>query len=399
MLLVGINLYAKSDKLSPISLPNSIFVDLDPNSCNEDCMNRLLKDKKFFSFIAKYSSNTTNDSIENNYQKLSTLFSILPSNFEIIDNYSQETGQVRLAVLLPQKRIQRYAMTTVNSIIAYLMARNSAFDIEVFNSIDENPQSLQLALNEIRAKNYQVIIAPVTPLGASFLAQNGSDFIIFIPTIHYLDIQSAPSNILFGGINYSEQIQKLLNYANPKVATFSDGSSLGSKLDFLVSQNADVKYQKQITDSQKINLKYMLKGNMVLKNSSIFLNMPLVKSSILASQLRVYDIVPNSLLSTQINYHPTLLTLTQYLDRKRMYLANSIGKTPLSIEATNSLFNHSIIYDWVNYSTNVGLDYLFSTLFTQNNQRAFNEYIQGNQIIYNTIIMKPNRYGFYSISD
>lgn len=398
MLIVGLNLFAKSDTLSPISLPNSVFIDLDPNSCDENCMNELLKDEKFFSFLSKYSPNIQNDNIDKSYQKLTTLFSVSPSNFEM-GSYSQENGQVRLAILLPQKRIHRYAMTTVNSVIAYLMARNSAFDIEVFNTVDENPQSLQFALEEIKQKNYQVIIAPVTPLGASFLAQNGSDFIIFIPTIHYQDIQSAPSNILFGGINYSEQIQKLLNYANPKVATFSDGSSLGAKLDFLVSQNADIRYQKQITDSQKINLKYMLKGNMVLKNASIFLNMPLVKSSILASQLRVYDITPKALLSTQINYHPTLLTLTQYLDRKNMYLANSISKAPLSIEATNSLFSHSIVYDWVNYSTNVGLDYLFTTLFTENNQRAFNEYIQGNQIIYNTQIMKPSRYGFYSIND
>lgn len=399
MLILGLNLYAKSDKLSPISLPSNVFINLSPNTCDKTCMKKLLSEEKFFSFISLYSKDLDDKVIEQNYQKFSSLFSILPPNFEIIDNFSQESGQVRLAILLPQKSIHRYAMTTVNSIIAYLMARNSAFDIEVFNSIDETPSSLQFALSEIKQKNYQVIIAPVTPIGASFLAQNGNDFLIFIPTIHYSSAPTAPSNILFGGINYNEQIQKLLNFSNPKIATFSDGSPLGAKLDFLVSQNTDIRYQKQITDSEKINLKYMLKGNQILKNASIFLNMPLVKSSILSSQLRVYDILPHSLLSTQINYHPTLLTLTQYLDRKRMYLANSISQAPLSVESTNTLFGHSIVYDWVNYSTNVGLDYLFATFFTQNNPRAFKEYIQGNQIIYNTKIMKASRYGFYTISN
>lgn len=92
-----------------------------------------------------------------------------------------------------------------------------------------------------------------------------------------------------------------------------------------------------------------------------------------------------------------LLTLTQYNDRKKLYLANSIQKSPLDIREINALFDHSIVYDWVNYSTNVGLDYLFSSYFTNGIPREFKEKISGNQIIYKTDIMKASGFGFYPV--
>lgn len=109
----------------------------------------------------------------------------------------------------------------------------------------------------------------------------------------------------------------------------------------------------------------MLKNNKTLLNSSIFMNTPLVKTSLISSQLRVYKIVPYMLLSTQINYNPMLLTLTQYEDRKNFYLANSIGKTTVEMEELNSLFGHDIVYDWVNYSTSIGIDYFYTHFLSQ----------------------------------
>ena len=59
----------------------------------------------------------------------------------------------------------------------------------------------------------------------------------------------------------------------------------------------------------------MFKGNSSLNNTSLYLNTQLVTASLIASQLRANDIRPYALLSTQVNYNPLLLTLTQYEDR------------------------------------------------------------------------------------
>jgi SRSO17 transposase len=124
------------------------------------------------------------------------------------------------------------------------------------------------------------------------------------------------------------------------------------------------------------------------------MNTPLVKTSLIASQLRVYDIEPYALLSTQINYNPMLLTLTQYADRKEFFIANSIGKSTVNMEELNSLFGHDIVYDWVNYSTSVGIDYFYTHYFVPTASRNFNENIVENQVEYDISIVKPKRYKF-----
>ena len=127
------------------------------------------------------------------------------------------------------------------------------------------------------------------------------------------------------------------------------------------------------------------------------MNVPLVKTSLIASQLRVYKIKPYVILSTQINYNPMLLTLTQYADRKNLYIANSIGKTSVNMEELNSLFGHDIVYDWVNYSTSIGIDYMYTHYFVPIAEKKFNERIIDNQVEYDISIMQPKRYKFSKI--
>lgn len=84
-----------------------------------------------------------------------------------------------------------------------------------------------------------------------------------------------------------------------------------------------------------------------------------------------------------------LLTLTQYEDRDDMFIANSIQRAPASLEETNALFGHDIVYDWVNYSTSIGIDLLAAHFFDSLGNRAFKENISNNQVVYNTTIVKP----------
>ncbi len=385
-------LNAQSDKTSSIPIPKNTFLNLDAQECDKECLKYLLKEKKYFSFLSKHRQQN-DEKLDQEYQKLNAMFSIASQQFT---TQNQNNAKIQIALLLPQKIIQRYAISITNSVTAYLLSKNIDFDIEVFNCNDENDISLQNSLNEIKNRQYTFIIAALTPKGANYVAKNSGGLTIFIPTINYKQVNYPPENILFGGIDYAEQIQKLLKYTNPKIAIFSDGSNLSEQLNSWVRQYSNVLYEQQIID-QNTNFKQTLKGNRILQNASIFLNMPLVKATLLSSQLRVYNIKAYKLLSTQINYHPMLLSIAQSADTKSLLLANSIGKSPLHIQINNALFNHSIVYDWVNYATNVGLDFIYTQLFPSY-PREFQEQIDGNQIMYNTDIYKVANSRFYKLN-
>ncbi|WP_228448146.1 hypothetical protein [Sulfurospirillum diekertiae] len=301
---------------------------------------------------------------------------------------------IKIAVLVPQKTIKKYAITSVNSVIAYLLYKNYYFDLNVFNTGDEREDSIAKALSDIKAGGYHYIIAPVTADGAQIIANNVQDTLVFIPTLNRSNVRSAGSNIIFGGIDYDQQIALLATKANDRVGTFEDGSSLSYQLNGLIKKNSNhVFYEKRVENS-KMNYKQLFKGNSSLNNASLYLNTPLVTSSLIASQLRANGINPYMLLSTQINYNPLLLSLTQYEDRDQMYIANSIQKAPPSLEEINALFGHDIVYDWVNYSTSVGADYLCQQFFDGKISRTFKENISGNQVVYNTSLYQPGRNEF-----
>lgn len=304
---------------------------------------------------------------------------------------------IKIAVLVPQKTIKKYAITSVNSVMSYLLYQNYNFDLNVFNSGDEREESLLSALKEIKAGEYNYIIAPLTPEGAKIVANYVKDTMVFIPTLHSSSVGNASSNIFFGGIDYAQQVALLSEFSNERVGTFEDGSPLSFQLNALVKKNSQrVFYEKRI-ESSKANFKQLFKGNTSLNNASIYLNMPLVTTSLVASQLRANEIFPNALLSTQINYNPLLLTLTQYEDRDKMFVANSIQKAPAELEEINAFFGHDIVYDWVNYSTSIGTDYLCNQFFAGRTNKTFNEVMQNNQVIYNTAIYKPGRNEFSKV--
>lgn len=307
---------------------------------------------------------------------------------------NDDSTMIKIAVLVPQKTIKKYAITSVNSVISYLLYKNYYFDLNVFNSGDEREESIAKALSDIQAGGYHYIIAPVTADGANIIASRVTDTLVFIPTLHRSSVRSTNSNIIFGGIDYDQQIAMLAEKANERVGTFEDGSSLSYQLNGYVKKNNNRVFYEKRVESPKANFKQMFKGNSSLNNASLYLNTQLVTASLIASQLRANDIRPYALLSTQVNYNPLLLTLTQYEDRDKMYIANSIQKAPPALEEINTMFGHDIVYDWVNYSTSIGADYLCQQFFDGKIPRSFKEGISGNQVIYNTSLYQPGRNEF-----
>ena len=89
--------------------------------------------------------------------------------------------------------------------------------------------------------------------------------------------------------------------------------------------------------------------------------------------------------------------MTQEKDREKIVIANSI---PLNIDKsvvnTNILLNNDIIYEWVNYSTVVGLDYIYSNVTDA--KRLFSEEIIDGQIVYDVKIVKTTGSGFIELT-
>lgn len=388
--LISSLLFAKSDKLSHIPPTKSAFIDIDPTVCDIVCLEKLLEDGKIFSFLSKqYKVDTELASIQSELEYYQRIFRI----------YDDAQTSVRIAVLIPQRSIRRYAISTVNSIMAYMLTKQNDFEVRVFNSLNEDRESIKNTLREIEDKRFTHLIAPVTSKGAKFIKELATSSLnIYIPTVHKPLDEETKHNIVYGGVNYKSQIDELSKLSNDKLSYFWDGSSISETLNTYIEQkNTPVVYKKKITNS-RIDFKRMLKNNKSLQGSSVFFNTPLVKTSLVASQLRVYEIQPHILLSTQINYNPLILTLTQYDDRKNLYLANSIGKSTVSLQETNELFDHNIVYDWVNYSTSIGIDYFFTHYFVPTEPKLFSEEIVDNQVKYDISLVKPQRYKFINVA-
>ncbi len=382
-------LFSKSEILSQIPPAQNIIINLGINECDKECLNNLIEEGKIFSFLQIYKSHSQYDDIQSAYEKFSKIFKI----------GQQKELKIKIAMLVPQRTIKRYAISTVNSVLSYLLYRKYNFELKIYNSENEDKDSLLSALNRAKEDGFRFIIAPLTDAGAKIVAQNSAGFTIYIPTSNISKISNYTPNIIFGGISYKKQVDKLLTCAKNRIVIFSDQSSIANELNQDVKNSPkQVVYEKQLTN-KRFSYKKMLKWNRKIDNASVFMNLPLVKTSLLASQMRVYDRKPYNFLSTQINYNPMILTLTQYEDRKSFLIANSIGDTDREIVNASELLQSDIKYDWVNYSTVLGVDLFYNRYFSPGTPRSFKESIKDGQVIYKTEVIVPNRYTMSVLTD
>lgn len=293
----------------------------------------------------------------------------------------------KVAVIVPEKVLKSYSNIIINSSVAYLLRQKARVSVNVFLIGTEDESKISSLVSELAAQDYRFVIAGFTIKGANALANLGADDMYFyIPTLNKNSTNINASNIYFGGIDYDAQIQKLLDFSNDYVASFYDDSALSSSLNQkLASLRPKTKSIK--LEGDKTNFETLFRRAR-LDNASIFLNTPLVKSAILSSQIRANETAPYMILSTQIGYNPTLLSLTQPEDRVLLLIANSIANDDAGLSYLNEMLGHSIDYNWVAYATNVGLDYFYTQMMNTKSQRLFSEQMQNNQILYNIRIMK-----------
>jgi len=419
ILLLPIAIFAQSFLISSIPIPKTYIQDLDPYECDETCMQEYLDNEMIFSFLSHADKKLDNDAHDE----------IRVMNISILNlGATVLSSKVKIAMLLPYGKIGKYASSTTNAAFAYLITKSHPFELKSYKIESEEEEDIQRALELIEQDGFNHVIAPLTLKGAQSIINLGSPINIYFPTINKKDILSDSMYLTFGAIDYEAQSNLLIKEAISPLVIFSDQSQTGEKLAqyeeeafkyttveveipdnnasqkqsiFDIFQNRPekkVEYTKVLNTENKVvkysisrrttNLERHLKNNENIKNGSFFINTPIVKSGMIMSQLTLYDVNATNVLSTQINYDPLLLSMTQYNDRKNMIVANSITENNNVLIETNSLLGNDIVYDWINYTTTVGVDYFFHLI--TNEDREYEMTIENAQVLYNIELLQPS---------
>ncbi len=405
--------FGKSYLLSNIPLPKTYIQNLDPYPCGEDCMQDYLDNEMIFSFLSHAHKQLENEEQEE----------IRMINISLFNLGSQiRSDELKIALLLPYKKIGRYAASTTNASFAYLIARNHNFELKTYNIESEELADISKALTQIEEDGFNYIIAPFTQEGAQTFVSMDPTQELYFPTIHKSDINTTSQNIYFGGIDYKAQIDVLLKEAVAPLVIFYDKTQIGKKLSLYEEENFKNRplenvYEIDSSSNENneedlliddddnrttvikfsipkwtTNLEKQLFENEKIVEGSFFINTPIVKSSMIMSQLTMYDVNATNVLSTQINFDPLILSLTQYTDRDNMIIANSITHNNSIFIETNSLLGNDIVYDWINYTTTVGIDFFFTQITNQDRQYKID--MQSNQMIYPIELLQPSKTRF-----
>lgn len=301
----------------------------------------------------------------------------------------EEEGKKKIAIVFPSKIVGKYASGAINTVLSQMLFENMSFNLEVIDTSDESAVNIEKAINELNEKNYKNVLMFITNTGLRALENNEKalQLNIYAPLIHKKNSISSLPNIVYGGIDYEQQIATLFQYSNHKDVVFSTQTALGSSLKDLVLQKSQRVALNTMVDPETNNYKPLV-TNRNINGATLFMNTSIVQTSIILSQLRANEIKPYVILSTQLNYTPMIISLTQYLDRKDFLVANSIESVHPNLEEVNALLDADIVYNWVNYSTLIGINYLLKNEGSNVNK------IVNNQVQYKTTVYKNTPYGF-----
>lgn len=308
-------------------------------------------------------------------------------------NIDETRANVKLAFVYPSTLVSKYAKSSLSTISGYLSYRQANYNLIVVDSKNESYENINNAFSKLKEEGVTKVIALFTPNALNNLNKIVTDdFKVYLPLIEKKDSLENNDNLIFGSISYDDQLKKLSYYSNGKNSTFYQETYLGTKLknsyDFVIGNS---NLRKEISNDEK-NFKNIVNDSR-LRNSSLFLNTDLVKSSLILSQMTVYEINPNTILATQILFDPMLMVLTQERDRQNLIIANSIGDVDSKLKDEIATVGGNITFEWVDYSTLVGTNYLFSN----GNSSLISTKIENNQAVYTPRLFKSTDIGFLEI--
>ncbi|MFX4233985.1 hypothetical protein ACOL24_09050 [Aliarcobacter butzleri] len=308
-------------------------------------------------------------------------------------NIDETRANVKLAFVYPSTLVSKYAKSSLSTISGYLSYKQANYNLIVVDSKNESYENISNAFSKLKEEGVTKVIALFTPNALNNLNKIVTDdFKVYLPLIEKKDSLENNDNLIFGSISYDDQLKKLSYYSNGKNSTFYQETYLGTKLknsyDFVIGNS---NLRKEISNDEK-NFKNIVNDSR-LRNSSLFLNTDLVKSSLILSQMTVYEINPNTILATQILFDPMLMVLTQERDRQNLIIANSIGNVDSKLKDEIATVGGNITFEWVDYSTLVGTNYLFSN----GNSSLISTKIENNQAVYTPRLFKSTDIGFLEI--
>lgn len=308
-------------------------------------------------------------------------------------NIDETRANVKLAFVYPSTLVSKYAKSSLSTISGYLSYKQANYNLIVVDSKNESYENINNAFSKLKEEGVTKVIALFTPNALNNLNKIVTDdFKVYLPLIEKKDSLENNDNLIFGSISYDDQLKKLSYYSNGKNSTFYQETYLGTKLknsyDFVIGNS---NLRKEISNDEK-NFKNIVNDSR-LRNSSLFLNTDLVKSSLILSQMTVYEINPSTILATQILFDPMLMVLTQERDRQNLIIANSIGDVDSKLKDEIATVGGNITFEWVDYSTLVGTNYLFSN----GNSSLISTKIENNQAVYTPRLFKSTDIGFLEI--
>ncbi|WP_052306441.1 DDE transposase [Helicobacter cetorum] len=387
--LVATPLSAKSYLFSPLPPAHQQVFRAHP--CSLECLRTLMRQNKVFSFVSKYDYRTQDKALKAYYleiiNKLNPPYVI--SNASHKDKWELKAD---IAVLLPKAVVGRYAISVLNSILAYLNTKEGDFRVQVFDSDQEDPDQLFRAYQEIEKAKYPFVIALLTKNGVENLLKKTSISIpTYVPSVHKTQLeitqanQALPERLYFGGIDYKEQLKMLLPYINlnAPIIEYDDDGIMGEHLRQVVeSLKIHVKYQENISYRRATSFsKGFKKDEDFFKDSMLILNTPTIKSGLILSQIGLLDDKPSRVFSTQINFNPSLLLLVQPKDRRNLLIVNALQESNDKLVEYASLLESDLVYDWVNYSSAIGVE-MFLGILDPKLEKYFHEILEDNQVQY-----------------
>ena len=365
----------KNQSLSSIPPAKITYINLEPEFCDSSCLNELIKSDMLASFMARFEPAKIDD------KALLDLYASLGG--EMVLKLAQSD---KIAVIIPQKIIKSYANVVSNAIMSYILKQDANVEVKFINSSDESLSSLQNALQNARNEGFIYFIAALTQNGAnianSLILPNE---LIYIPSVHSSFVTAPKPNLIFGGVDYKAQISALLAFANEKIVAFDDGSALAQKLNEYVRMQSNDYYESSIT-GKDINLNDTLSKKSKFDNASIFLNIPIVKASLVATQMRGFEIKPYALLSTQINFLPNIFSAITQRDRQNLFVANSLNSLDERFLGFGDLFGVDFRYSQIGYSSALGVEYIYTNFINKNASKIFTERVEGSQVLYDVKI-------------
>ncbi|MBL3520868.1 hypothetical protein H0A43_10305 [Arcobacter lanthieri] len=301
-------------------------------------------------------------------------------------------AKVKIAFVYPSSLVSKYAKNSINTVSGYLSYIKANYNLVVIDSSNESLDSITKAFDKVKEEGITKVIALYTPNAMNNINKVAlDDILVYLPLIEKKESLEINDNLIFGSISYEEQLKKLSYYSDGVNVLFYQDTYLGNKLKNSYESVVQGTIVRKEIKRNETNFRSIVVDSR-LRNSSLFLNTDIVKSSLILSQLRANDIYPKFIFSTQINYDPVLMTLTQDKDRERLVLANSIENIDNNLKDEILSYGGNIIYEWVDYSTLVGINYLIN-----GNNRYIPTKIVENQAVYTPRLFKSTEYGFVEI--